>query len=36
MSRGPDFPGTKRVRNLIMAVTVVLVLGACGSAALTG
>ena len=36
MSRGPGFPGTKRARNLIMAVTVVLVLGACGSAALTG
>ncbi len=36
MSRRQSFPATQRARNLVMLVTAVLVLGACGSAALTG
>lgn len=31
-----DFPATSGARNAVMLVTTVLVLGACGSAALTG
>jgi hypothetical protein len=36
MSRRQSFPATRRARNLVMLVTTVLVIGACGSAALTG
>ena len=35
MSR-QSFPATARARNAVMMVTTVLVVGACGSAALTG
>ncbi len=31
-----SFPATARARNAVMMVTTVLVVGACGSAALTG
>lgn len=31
-----SFPATKGARNAVMLVTTVLVVGACGSAALTG
>ncbi len=34
--RRPSFPATTQQRNLVMLVTTVLVIGACGSAALTG
>ena len=36
MSRRQSFPATTRARNLVMLITTVLVVGACGSAALTG
>ncbi|CAA9464158.1 MAG: hypothetical protein AVDCRST_MAG38-524 [uncultured Solirubrobacteraceae bacterium] len=36
MSRRHNFPASDRARNLVMLVTTVLVIGACGSAALTG
>ena len=36
MSRRQSFPATDRARNLVMLITTVLVIGACGSAALTG
>ncbi len=36
ISRRDSFPATERARNLVMLVTTVLVIGACGSAALTG
>jgi Ca2+/Na+ antiporter len=36
MSRRQSFPETTRARNLVMLITTVLVIGACGSAALTG
>ncbi len=36
ISRRQTFPATARARNLVMLVTTVLVVGACGSAALTG
>ena len=36
ISRRDSFPATERARNLVMLITTVLVIGACGSAALTG
>ncbi len=36
ISRRDSFPASERARNLVMLVTTVLVIGACGSAALTG
>jgi Kef-type K+ transport system membrane component KefB len=36
MSRRRSFPSTARARNLVMLITTVLVVGACGSAAITG
>ena len=36
ISRRQSFPATTRARNLVMLITTVLVVGACGSAALTG
>ena len=36
ISRRQSFPATTRARNLVMLITTVLVIGACGSAALTG
>ncbi len=36
MSRRQSFPATLAQRNLVMLITTVLVIGACGSAALTG
>jgi hypothetical protein len=36
ISRRQSFPATTQQRNLVMLITTVLVIGACGSAALTG
>ncbi len=36
MSRRQSFPASTRGRNVVMLITTVLVIGACGSAALTG
>ncbi|MDP8909455.1 MAG: hypothetical protein M3N47_10155 [Chloroflexota bacterium] len=36
ISRRNSFPATTGQRNLVMLITTVLVIGACGSAALTG
>ena len=36
MSRRQTFPASTRGRNVVMLITTVLVIGACGSAALTG
>jgi hypothetical protein len=36
MSRRSSFPASDQQRNLVMLITTVLVIGACGSAALTG
>ena len=36
MSRRESFPASPRGRNVVMLITTVLVIGACGSAALTG
>lgn len=36
MSRRGSFPASTRGRNVVMLITTVLVIGACGSAALTG